>query len=66
VKASLAIYSHIPFSIGLVNGLQDGGNYVPVEHQLAFNEVHSVILKKKELFITTSVRISDPTLASDV
>jgi hypothetical protein len=35
--------------------------HVPPKRQLAFNALHGVISQKKELFITTAVRILNPT-----
>jgi hypothetical protein len=42
--------------------LQTASRYVPQKRRLTFNRLHGVISQKIELFITTAVRTSGPTI----
>jgi hypothetical protein len=57
-------HSKLCFHADILPGLffdpEDGGN-VPLKHWLTFNRIHGVIYQKTVLFITTTVKTSNPT-----
>jgi hypothetical protein len=60
-RALLATYFHAGFLLGLFFDPEDGWQYVPLKRWLTFNRLQGVITQKIVLFITTTVRTSNPT-----
>jgi hypothetical protein len=59
--ALLGTCFHDEFLLGLFFDPEDGGDMFPQNVYLTFNGLHGIVSQKRELFITTAVRTSDPT-----